>query len=86
MKVRATEEYEKRGMRAVEIKRIPKKGEIFETTKEKFEILNGNNKYNAIFVEEVKDEFDFDFDKKDSRSKLDKEDFDIINPKKRSKE
>lgn len=100
MKVKATAEYEKRGMKAVEIGRIPKEGEIFETTKEKFKVLNGNNKYNAIFVESVKEEKEnskknnnTDFDILNTKSNVEqevknenKDDLDIFTPKKRNRE
>lgn len=56
MKVKATNEYIKRNLQDVELKRIPKEGDVFEVSKERFEILNGKNKYNAIFVEEVLEE------------------------------
>ena len=57
MKVVATEMYAKLGKKAVELNKIPEAGEIFEIADNKFELLNGHNQYNAIFVEkEVKEE------------------------------
>ena len=53
MKVKATNEYTKRNLQDVELKRIPKKGEEFEVSEERFQVLNGKNRYNAIFVEKV---------------------------------
>ena len=53
MKVKATDEYQKRNLQDVEQKRILKKGEIFEVSEERFQILNGKNQYNAIFVEKI---------------------------------
>ena len=56
MKVKATNEYQKRNLQDVELKRIPKQGEIFEVSEERFQILNGKNKYNAVFVESVEED------------------------------
>ncbi len=53
MKVKATGEYEKRNLQDAELKRIPKQGEEFEVSEERFQILNSKNKYNAVFVEKV---------------------------------
>lgn len=53
MKVKATNEYVKRNLQDVELKRIPKEGEEFEVSEERFQVLNGKNRYNAIFVEKV---------------------------------
>ena len=55
MKVKATNEYEKRNLQDAELKRVPKQGEIFEVSKERFEILNGKNRFNAVFVEKVEE-------------------------------
>ena len=51
MKVVATEMYAKLGKKAVELNKIPEAGEVFEIADNKFELLNGHNQYNAIFVE-----------------------------------
>lgn len=53
MKVKATDEYVKRNLKDKELDRIPKAGEIFEVSKERYEVLTGNNPFNAIFVEKV---------------------------------
>ena len=53
MKVKATNEYVKRNLQDVELKRIPKEGDVFEVSEERFEVLNGKNKFNAVFVEKV---------------------------------
>lgn len=53
MKVKATNEYTKRNLQDAELKRIPKEGEEFEVSEERFQVLNGKNRYNAIFVEKV---------------------------------
>ena len=55
MKVRATDKYEKLNLTDKELNRIPKKGEEFEVTKERFEVLTKVNSYNVAFVEEVKE-------------------------------
>jgi hypothetical protein len=53
MKVKATNKYQELNVEDKELKRIPKAGEEFEVSGERYEILKGNNKYNAIFVEAV---------------------------------
>lgn len=55
MKVKATDKYEKLNVEDKGLKRIPKEGEIFEISEERFKILNGNNTFNAKFVEKVED-------------------------------
>ena len=53
MKVKATEMYKKLNVKDNELQRVLEEGEEFEVSKERFDVLNGNNAYNAIFVEEV---------------------------------
>lgn len=55
MKVKATDEYVKRNLKDKELDRIPKEGEIFEVSKERYEVLTNNNPYNVIFVEKVEE-------------------------------
>ena len=54
MLVKATNEYEKRGLQDLELGRIPKKGEEWEVTEARYEVLTKSNVHNAIFVEKVK--------------------------------
>ena len=56
MKVRATIEYKKRNISDQLLGRIPEENEIFEVSEERFEVLNGKNDYNVIFVERVEEE------------------------------
>ena len=56
MKVKATDKYEKLNLKDKELDRIPKVGEIFEVTKERYEVLTKKNKFNEVFVEEIKEE------------------------------
>lgn len=53
MIVKATDAYKRRNLKDAELKRIPKEGEKFEVTQERFEVLNGKNPYHEVFVEEV---------------------------------
>ena len=53
MLVRATDKYEKLNLKDNELGKIPKKGEEFEVSEERFEVLTKTNKYKAIFVEKV---------------------------------
>ncbi len=50
MKVKATGKYEELKLEDKELKRVPKEGEEFEVSKERFAVLNGNNPYKAIFA------------------------------------
>ena len=56
MKVRATSKYKEKGLKAKELGRIPNEGEEFDVSVEKFDILNGNNEFNAVFVTKLEDE------------------------------
>ena len=56
IKVRATDAYEKNNIRDNELKRIPKKGEIFNVSEERIDSLLGNNKYKKVFVEVIEEE------------------------------
>lgn len=53
MIVKATDAYKRRNLKDAELNRIPKEGEKFEVTKERFEVLSGKNPYHEVFVEEV---------------------------------
>lgn len=55
MLVKATNQYEKLNVKDKELNRILKEGERFEVTKERYEVLTKNNKYNVVFVEKVEE-------------------------------
>ena len=55
MKVKATNKYQELNVEDKKLKRIPKAGEEFEVSEERYEILKGNNKYNAVFVEAIQE-------------------------------
>lgn len=55
MLVRATDKYEKLKLEDKVLKRMPKKGEEFEVTKERYEVLTKTNKFNEVFVEKVEE-------------------------------
>lgn len=55
MKVRATDKYKKLNVKDNELGRIPKEGEIFEVSKERYEVLTKANKFNTVFVEKVEE-------------------------------
>lgn len=55
MLVRATDKYEKLNLKDNELNRIPRQGEEFEVTKERYEVLTKNNKFNVEFVEKVEE-------------------------------
>lgn len=56
MKVRATDKYKKLNLKDNELNRIPEIGEVFEVTKERYELLTEKNKYNEVFVEKIEEE------------------------------
>ena len=58
MKVRATGKYEELNVSDGVLGRIPKQGEVFEVDETRFKTLNGNNGYNAIFVEKVEEKIE----------------------------
>lgn len=53
MLVRATDKYEKLNLKDSELDRIPKAGEEFEVSEERYQVLTKANKFNAVFVEKV---------------------------------
>lgn len=60
VKVRATDKYENglpnKKIEDNELKCVPKAGDEFEVTEERFDKLNGNNIYGLVFVEKVEEE------------------------------
>lgn len=55
MLVRATDKYEKLNLKDNELNRIPKAGEKFEVSKERYEVLTKTNNFKAVFVEKVEE-------------------------------
>ena len=53
-KVIATAQFQKLKLKPNELDHVPRRGEIFEVTKERFNILSGDNEYNEKFVEKLK--------------------------------
>ena len=53
MLVKATDKYEKLNLQDNELGRIPKKGEQFEVSEERYKVLTQTNKFNEVFVEKV---------------------------------
>lgn len=53
MIVRATNQYEKLNVTDKELKRVPKEGEQFEITKERYDVLTKTNEYKVKFVQEI---------------------------------
>ena len=53
MLVKATDKYEKLNLKDHELGRIPKEGEKFEVTKERYKVLTQTNKFNEVFVEKI---------------------------------
>ena len=55
MLVKATEKYEELNLKDNELGRIPKEGEQWEVSNERYEVLTKTNKFNTVFVEKVKE-------------------------------
>ena len=55
MKVRATDKYKKLNLQDNELKRMPKEGEEWEVSEERYKVLTQTNKYNTVFVEKVEE-------------------------------
>lgn len=55
IKVKATEEFQKLGVTPHELDYIPAAGTPFMVSEERFKVLNGNNSYGVIFVEQIKE-------------------------------
>lgn len=55
MKVRATNKYEELNVTDKILGRIPKEGEEFEVSEERYKELTETNKFNTVFVEKVEE-------------------------------
>lgn len=55
MLVRATDKYEKLNLKDNELNRIPKAGEEFEVSKERYEVLTKTNSFKVAFVEKIEE-------------------------------
>lgn len=53
MLVKATDKYEKLNIQDNELGKIPKQGEEWEISEERYNVLTKTNKYNTVFVEKV---------------------------------
>jgi hypothetical protein len=53
MLVKATDKYVKLNIQDNELGRIPKQGEEWEISEERYKVLTKTNKYNTVFVEKV---------------------------------
>lgn len=55
MLVKATNKYKELNLKDNELGRMPKEGEQFEVTEERYKVLTQTNKFNAVFVEKVEE-------------------------------
>ena len=55
MRVKATDQYEKLNKLDKELNRIPKAGEEWEVSEERYKVLTQTNQYNVVFVEKVEE-------------------------------
>lgn len=53
MLVKATDKYKKLNLKDNELGRIPKEGEEFEVSEERYKVLTQTNRFNEVFVEKV---------------------------------
>ena len=54
MLVKATDKYEKLNIQDNELGRIPKTGEEWDISEERYNVLTKTNKYKTVFVEKVR--------------------------------
>lgn len=55
MLVKATDKYKKLNLKDKELGRIPKQGEEFEVSDERYKVLTKENKFNEVFVTKVEE-------------------------------
>ena len=55
IKVEALKTYEENSISDNELNRIPKEGETWEVSKERLDVLLGNNSYGKVFVKVVEE-------------------------------
>lgn len=55
MLVKATDKYEKLNLKDIELNRIPREGEKWEVSEERYKVLTQTNKFNEVFVEKVEE-------------------------------
>ncbi len=55
MLVKATDRYEKLNIKDLELDKIPKKGEEFEVSEERYRVLTKANEYHEVFVKKVEE-------------------------------
>jgi hypothetical protein len=65
MLVKATNKYEELNLKDSELGRMPKQGEEFEVTEERYEILTKTNRFNTVFVKKVEEVKETDNGSKD---------------------
>ena len=79
MLVRATGASKTLKVKIKELGRIAKEGETFEVTSQRFNVLNGNNRFHAKFVVKAVSDGDFDYNtvkiKKDEPKKVNQDPF-----------
>lgn len=68
MKVKALDTYIKHRIEDKELKRIPKVGEEFEITEERYKTLTGSNEYGLIFVEKVENKIKIERARKNTKT------------------
>lgn len=72
IKVEALKTYEEFNVYDNELKKIPKKGEIFFVSEERLNILLGNNKNKRIYVKVVEEKQDEEKPKKRTKKTIEK--------------
>lgn len=55
MKVKATNKYEELNIKDKELGKVPKEGEEFEVSEERYKVLTKANKFNVAFVEKIEE-------------------------------
>lgn len=55
MLVKATDKYEKLNLKDIELNRIPREGEKWKVSEERYKVLTQTNKFNEVFVDKVEE-------------------------------
>lgn len=81
MLVRATDKYEKLNLKDNELGRIPKVGEEFEVSEERYKVLTQTNKFNEVFVERIMVEDEIEINEEDIIDNKDLKENEVIEVK-----
>lgn len=70
MLVKATNKYEELNLKDNELGRIPKQGEQWEVTEERYKVLTQNNGFNEVFVEKLEEVKEVETERKKAKTEI----------------